>query len=360
MSMSAPADRAGAAQDPSVPTPEQDPDDAGRMEGAAPDQSDAADALMAELAQAPFRFAFPRLVALLERAFAAEQPSGTSSPVDLERVLFRSSPSMAFAAADVQAVAPAPAGLPWRAEVTVNFLGLYGPASPLPAFWSEHVVKDEDGSANLRDLLDLFGHPMVGLAYRIWRHYRLHLQVADGKFGQLAQVALALVGLPRDTRIELDHRRLLPLCGLLARHDRSADVLRSAVSLYFDVPVRVEEWVPVWVGIAPDEQFRLGAPAARLGETVLGERVRDVAGSIRLVLGPLPRAAFEAFLPDGAQRRALRTLLRLVLRDPLDCYLDLVLDTDEPETMVMGGFGLGWTGWLAGDAAPRVCDTGLL
>jgi type VI secretion system protein ImpH len=327
-----------------------------------------ADADLHALATRAAGLAFPEAVRLLAGALGAPRPVGTIGPVEDERVLFRSAPSLGFPASDIASIsfagADGPAGrASWPAQMEVNFLGLYGPSSPLSAPWTEEILTDEgDGAGNLRDLLDLFGHPLVGLAYRIWRHYRLYLQ-AETTRDPPVRAALALAGLisgDRWTDEALDPFRLLPFCGLLAQHGRSAAVIRRVIEGYFEVPVEVEEWLPRMAPIPPPQRFMLGAPQSALGHgTVVGESVPDVAGTVAIVLGPLSPDQFDAFLPGGAARRSLAALLRLAVRRPVECRVDLLLARDAPGGLVLGAARLGWTSWQDGEGTLRRCPTGV-
>jgi type VI secretion system protein ImpH len=309
-------------------------------------------------------YAFANIVREILRTYGTSHPIGTTGPVAQEPVLFRSTASLGFPPSDITSfVATQPAnGQTWPIEIEVAFLGLYGPSSPLPAFWSERIVQGEDGAENLRDFLDLFGHPLIGLAYRIWQHYRVELHLDVNGPDTTAHNVLALAGLAADSSLAedgLEWQRLLPLCGLLAQHSRSAEVVRRIVAVYFGVPVQVEEWLRCKVAIPPPQLFKIGSPAVRLGTgTVLGDIVPDAGGSMTMVLGPLKLEDFESFLPDGDRRKSLEALIRLALRDPLECGIDLVLAGDS------GGFRLGtgrtgWTTWLAGGASTMRCPTGV-
>ncbi|MCK8784362.1 type VI secretion system baseplate subunit TssG [Roseomonas sp. NAR14] len=350
---------------------------AGRRETGEPPEAGLA-AVLAMLGPAPaFNAAVPLIEAAVARTGRVVRPAGTTGTAAEEAILFRSVPSLAFPPADIAALRCAErAGEgdnDWPVEMEVAFLGLYGPASPLPVQWTEQIVTDQPGARNLRDVLDLFAHPLVGLAWRLWRGNRLHLHWMErgSEAGRdiVSVAALALGGLvpgggpgggpgegpgggpgdgQEDGAGELDPVRLLPLCGLLARYSRGADTVAGIVAAYLGVETRLEEWVPSRVPVPADQLFRLGDRAATPGEVVLGESVCDVSGTVRLTLGPLPAATFQALLPGGPLRRTLAALLRLALRDPLRVELDLLLAPGQSPGLVLGGGQLGWTSWAGG------------
>jgi type VI secretion system protein ImpH len=308
-------------------------------------------------------YSFANLVYTLSRKLDPTHQIGTTASIEHEPILFRSTPSLGFPASDVSSVlALSEEGrLPWPVQVDVSFLGLYGPSSPLPAFWTERIIRADDGSENLRDFMDLFGHPLIGLAYRIGHHYRIDLQLADDIASPTMRAILSLAGIAGEQSLigdGLEWRRLLPLCGLLAQHSRSAETVRRVVSGYFDVPVQIEEWVPRKVDIPIPQLFTLGSPALALGRnTVIGGTVRDISGCVVVALGPLSSTDFEAFLPGGDRRKPLEALLRLALREPLECQIDLIRD-GENDGFALGMGRIGWTTWQSGGSGTMRCTAG--
>lgn len=230
----------------------------------------------------------------------------------------------------------------------------------MPAFWSEPIARNEDGAGNLRDFLDLFGHPLVGLLYRILDTHRLDGAFREGLPGALPRAVVALAGhLGRLSGAgPLDWVRLLPMVGLLTVGSLSADGLARLVRGVLEVPAEVHEWVKRRVPVPDDQLFRLGQPGTELGSgSVIGTRVPDAAGAVRLVLGPLPMDVFEALLPGGVMRPHLAALLDAALRQPVTVLLDLLLDGDAAPSQ-LGTTRLGRTLWPGGEGKVRVCQTG--
>ena len=96
------------------------------------------------------------------------------------------------------------------------------------------------------------------------------------------------------------------------------------------IGVRVVPNVERWASLPADQRMRLGKSGARLGrDACVGERVRDRSTSFRIELGPLDRAAFRAFLPDGDHLPRLARLVRLYVADPLDLEVLLRLVASE-------------------------------
>jgi type VI secretion system protein ImpH len=165
----------------------------------------------------------------------------------------------------------------------------------------------------------------------------------------------ALVGLGTDgltERLAVPDRAILRCAGLFALRPRSAAGLRTIISAYFGVSVRVQQFVGRWREIEPEDQTRLGERHGSnvLGESaVLGTRVWDQPGAIRVILGPLSGEQYRDFLPTGSALRPLRDLVQLYVGPDLDVEFELVLrasDTPAAKLDRSPDAALGWTSWL--------------
>jgi len=312
--------------------------------------------LIRELLEQADGFSFFQAVRLLEAQVADDVPVGHQGPPAREAVLLRPNASFGFPRADVEAVEPRPGGKgalpPFR--MTVNFLGLYGTVSPLPAFLTESIIASDLDETPRRDFLDLFHHRLLSLFYRCWRKYRYHVEYRPGGEDAQSLRMHALAGLgaePLRRGLELDWERMLAYVGLLSQQGQPAAKLQAMLSDYLGgVPVRLEPFVERWVTVDDEARGSLGRKATRLGrDLVLGGRVRDVAGKFRVVGGPLTFAALQRPLPGGTHHRPLRDLLALALREPL--AFDVVLRVKDGEAPALdlaadNPCRLGWTTWL--------------
>lgn len=298
---------------------------------------------------------FFQIVRLLEDAELSPGRVGGPARPEEEALRFRAWDNPAFAPRDLIEIARSEGddGLPLR--LTVAFMGLHGPASPLPAHVTERAMADDEAGENLRDFLDVFNHRAVSLLVRIWRKYRYFLEfTGDGADGMSRRI-FAIAGLPRDCEAlfgPLDPVRLLPYAGSLAMATAPASAIETVVSHYLHgIGARVEPLVARTVTVPDEQRTRLGTRASQLGETmIVGHRVRDVSGKFRLHIGPIGRADFAALLPGQALFEEVVRLVRLLVRDRLSFDLVLHLWRDDAPPWRLGAHApdairLGYNAW---------------
>lgn len=307
--------------------------------------------LIQALLREGFRFSFFQAVRLLQHASPGAAPVGYQGPVEREAIRFRPVLDLCFAASDVAKIGAekGPAGSS-RYEIATTFLSVYGAVSPLPTYFTEELIGQEDESLQ-KEFIDLFHHRAISLFYRVWEKYRYTARFApDGsdyyskRFGML----LGIDRLPAGHHVGAV--RLLGMAGLLTQIPRSASSLQSMLGDYFEtVPVRIDSCVGRWLPVPEDQRNRLAIANTRLGKDLsLGERVYDRSCTFRIALGPLALEDFMAFLPCGDKMPELRELTDLVNGDGLDYEVELRLREEEipPLQLSAPTARLGWSSWL--------------
>lgn len=243
-------------------------------------------------------------------------------------------------------------------QVETTFLGLYGAASPLPAFYTEELIEaGQDDRHASRDFLDLIHQRMYALYTDAVEKYRpLYGAIEQGK-SAFPDMVSALVGLrdPAMRRSLPEPMRLLDFVGLLGPQQRSAEGLKTLLEAALPgVAVEIEQCVPRRVSVPRRSRLLLGEQAHCLGESaLLGDQVQDCTGKIRIRLGPLPMRRFQSLLGDGEEWAFLASLVRFYLSSPLECELECLLDSDADAALQLGeeGCRLGRDAWLLNDTA---------
>jgi type VI secretion system protein ImpH len=276
---------------------------------------------------------------------------------------FRASATLGFPAHEI-ALVNWEAGLEEgrRLTLTVPFLGLYGPASPLANFYTERLLSGDPAGQNLRDFLDIFNHVAISLLLRVRSRARALLEpgaawLQGGRLlqpqlrgagaataqGRAARNLFRLGGLPALSEATAapqghDAAKLLAMAGLLAFRRGTAGEMEAAVSLYLGgVSTKVEQWQPRSVRL-PDMQLgRLGRVTARLGSLVMGRGAIDPGGGIGLRLEGIDRPQRAALLPGTPGHARLAALLRRL--SPPALHVELILRGPDPAPFRLGQLG---------------------
>ena len=303
---------------------------------------------------------FFKAVHLIQSLFPDAPRVGRQGPAEEERIRFRAELSLSFPKSDIAeiVVIPQEGDRGPRFEITASFLGLYGPASPLPAYYTEDLLGEESDESLAREFLDIFHHRFLSLFYRIWEKYSYAATFQKGGADPISRAVHCLSGLspelsPPEGRIP--RTRLLAYSGILSQSPRSASSLRGLLADYFHgVPVEVEQCIEQSLRIALEEQNRLGIQnTTLLRNLTLGERLSDRSATFRVKLGPVGLETFNTFLPPGEGAAHLEELVGIFIPDALDFELELWIRCDEVPALQLSGetAHLGWSSWLGAQPA---------
>jgi len=266
------------------------------------------------LVSAPWRFGFFAAVRWIETRARHLPRVGASTRRHEDAVLLGQSPFLSFAPATVAAAHPPDGSVPWR--LSQRFFGVWGPSGPLPLHLTEQARErsrrhppDDACTA----FVDLFHHRCLSLLYRAWAEAEPAIgadREGDDPFG--SRLA-ALGGLRPSDRDPASLRHAASLAAWPAAGTRSAEALGCLLSGQVGLPVRVTAPIVRWLPLPPDERCRPGVAGASgmLGQgALIGGRVRDAASTVRVEVGPVPRAEWQA-RPDllATLRRRVRPLV---------------------------------------------------
>ena len=323
-------------------------------------EADAVEFLEA-LAASPHRYDFYQTMRLLECLWGDQPRWGTAPRPADEPVRLSQAPDLTFAPTAIAAFEPGHDRA--KPRLTVFFGGLFGPNGPLPLHLTEYARERvrNAGDATLCRFLDLFHHRFLALLYRAWAQAQPHVSHDRPDADHVAGFVASFMGI---TPAGFRRRDGLPdpakffHVSTLVRHVRNADGLASILHQYFDVPVRIEEFVGHWLVIQPRDRTRVGRSCAALGaEAVLGGAVWDRQSKFRVRLGPLTWQQYERFLPGHGPLRQLVDWVRFYQCFELDWDVRLVLARREVPPLTLGqGARLGWTAWLGTRRSSRDAD----
>jgi type VI secretion system protein ImpH len=320
---------------------------------ATPSAPAGAEALLAELRRAPQSFGFFAIMRLLEARYRDRPRFGRSVRPEQDPLRLGQEPSVTHAPASLADFEPGADGRAHR--LLVHFFGLFGPDGPLPLHLTEFARdrRRNHGDATFQRFADLFHHRALSLFYRAWADVRPTVSFDRPDQDRFSDYIGALIGLStpglrgRDAMPDLTK---LHFAGLLSAQTRPAEGLAQMLSAFFAMPVRLEGFCGVWLGLPDGDRTRLsgGAETAELGKTaLLGARVWSRQHKFRVVFGPLGLAEYERLLPGGLSFHRLVPIVRNYAGDALIWDVNLILRADEVPAIRLGRQGrLGWTTWL--------------
>lgn len=342
-------------------------------------------ALERELSAHGTGFEFVQATRLLMRLYPEKASIGGWDDPSREVVRYSVPPSLAFPPSEIaklelptmpadagekpktaaQAAAAASASPTSQARMSVRFLGVTGPQGVLPHVYTAHAAsRARARDTAFRDFLDMFHHRVLSLFYRAWERHHPMVSAERGAEDRLRAHLLDFVGagtagVRAQSVVGAD--TLAYYAGLLALRTRPAIGLAQLIADHFRVPTTVEQFVGEWQPLRHGGQCALGDDGfdGQLGAAVIGDAVYDPLAKVRLRLGPLTRAQFDAFLPGGVSHESLRQLARLYADDQVGVEAQLVLRRDEIPGATLGTPGspaLGFGSWLRAKPPARDAD----
>ena len=355
-----------------------------------------ADYLFAE----PFDFDFFQAVRLLERLFPKQKAVGKTAKPDSEIVRVKTWNSLSFPPSTLYGLKAGEIGKP--SEMIVTFMGMTGASGVLPRHYTEIIMRldrEVKGAERyaLRDWLDLFSHRFISLFFQAWEKYRFFVAYERGEFGLREQdtftrgmmsfVGMGTSGMRDRLRVavregdelgmqketvlaRIDDLSILWFSGFFAHRPRSAVSLEAMLAAFVRMPVKVKQFQGQWLRLDPFNQsvIGLGNGNNSLGRNVIvGDRIWDVQGKVRIQLGPMNYDQFLEHLPDRSprpERKALfllAQLVRLYVGPEVDVEFQLILMAKEvPACKVGRGVGigarLGWNTWSHRKPLPKDAD----
>ena len=302
---------------------------------------DSAAGLKQELLEEGPAFSFFQVVRLL-RHLILQSSEKHEVPFDFNKMIrIQPNLTLAFPASDVESIQELGDPAEHRFLVTANFLGLYGPASPLPTFYTEELIEEaaEDESVS-RDFIDILNQRLFALLFECWGKYHQSLKVVEEESSVYINRLFCLLGLGEASfRKDItDPHRLLRYIGLFTQLPHSALGLKTLLNdALGGIPIQIIPCVMRIAKIPRNQTLSLGAAGCRLGtDTYLGDELPDRMGRFRIQLGPLKLDDFKRFSPGSEDFDRVSFLTDLYFVEPLEYELELILAEGEALTACLG------------------------
>jgi type VI secretion system protein ImpH len=265
--------------------------------------------------------------------------------VDSSSIRYRATPSLAHPAGEISDLSNVNSQL----LMDVSLMGLYGTSSPLPTFYTERVIANENNE--LRQFYDLFNHQAISLLYEAWGKYKFTQQ-----YSSFSTSLLALWGIDKNQLDALKHLKmpqLISIAGLLASRLSATELLTQALkALLGDVDVNIAPLQAECIEIPVDQLNCLGLNNVMLGDSlVLGAELVD-SNKISICISLKEHAQLEAWLPGEKNNAMARELITLLLDSPVDYEIKIQVTDSLNSQVSLGqpGFGLGLNCCLSGNS----------
>lgn len=300
-------------------------------------------ALIRQLLERPQEFTFLQAVRLLDSLAAAsgeQQRHARPGP----GLRFRPKLSLDFPPTDLDRIEQ-DEKTDDRYRITVNFLGLYGTSSPLPAFYTEELFDDESEEiGTTREFLDIINNALYRLFFTTSTRYHLPYKAVEERDRAILDRLYALSGFasPSLRRSLPEAASLLRHTGIFTQQPRSAGNLRCLVAdTIGSGNVEIEQCRASRLAIPDDQRCRLGTSGNRLGsEAHLGGSVRSRSSSFRIMIGPLEGRAYRNLLPGTPLAALLAERVGLFIDQPLTWDVELRV-----ASTALKGIRLGSSAW---------------
>lgn len=305
-----------------------------------------ASALKARLLSQGERFSFFQAYRLLRRL-------SPDTAGDIENILSRPNMSLGFPGRDLTSIEQRADG---KYQLVVNFLGLYGVSSPLPNFYTEDLLAEQQQELHARrDFLDIISQTIYPIFFRAWLKAKPHIRIVEFDDTRLLDIFYTFVGInrPEKYKDQPGFDALLRFGALYTQAPRSALGLKTILSTsYPDAVVELFEQDIRTVAMPPEQRLALGAHATTLGiDTHLGSEFNCCNSNLTIRLGELAEPLFRQLLPGGTEHTRLRFMVQYYLTDPLNVVIELCLKQG-----VARPISLGQANWCALGLDTWLCE----
>jgi len=299
-----------------------------------------------------YEFDFSQIVAILEALHPNAIALGEGTNPRQEALRISSRTVWGVSASEVQEITYSPQKPP---QVRVNFLGIAGVHGSLPPSLTEEIIdRLRAKDTCLQDFLDIFNHRLASLWYRGHKKMIPGTEKINPTESSIGLSLLDLIGLfTPELRHQgkIEDRSLLRFAGLLWKKPRSVMGLEQLLQSYFELPIRIQQFIGKWQRGTTEHQTKIGAQQGyyhRLGqETVLGNKSWDQTDGITIVIGPVSWDYFLNFLPGKDSYALIKNWLTIYCGNLLSKHIRILLKPRQIQLLPLGQRAqLGYTTWL--------------
>lgn len=281
-------------------------------------------------------------------ARAPGQPRiGASSLGQQDIVRFGQLPSMSFPAPNVEEV-----NFPgMHGQIVGQWVSLLGPMGALPSHLTEFALYERRyaKSRPFGQWLDMLANRSLQFFYRAWANSQPVAEADRPNDDRFARYISYLTGAQEGVgdRAAWPAMARLQYAALFASN-RSAVGIEDALSHLLGQDVHVQEFVPKWRDVDPEDQTRLGQDFCTLGNDIMaGKRVRLASDAFRVIVRARTMNDYRDLLPLGKRFALAAEALDSFAPSHLEWDMQVEIASKHIRPAKLDGHArLGWTSWM--------------
>ncbi|KPA12317.1 protein containing DUF1305 [Candidatus Magnetomorum sp. HK-1] len=222
-------------------------------------------------------------------------------------------------------------------SLTTSILGLYGPGSPLPSYYTEDLMDaDKDDLVSGRAFIDMLQARLFQLLFESSRKYNMMLSINEYNDTSVLNRLFCMTGFGEkkvreavfgSNVTDTKSYELIRYMGLFSQFPKSAlglqTILRDALETK---AVKSKPCISQMVDIPEDQLNFLGKNNNTIGEnSIIGEKVIDRMGKFRISIGPVKKEALSKFLPGNKGYKTIKRLTVCYLFDHFNFDLEIIV-----------------------------------
>ena len=304
-------------------------------------------------------FSFMQAIRLLALQLNPEHETLTEKSIENLRI--RTNLSLDFPSSDISQLEELTLFDKNTYQLTVNFLGLYGTASPLPTFYTEDLLQDKLNDNNLaREFIDIFGNHIYQLFIKIFCRNKISLQIFEFHNKDYLSFLYSLGGLT-DINIQKtisDKYNILRYIGIMGHLPRSALGLKVILTDLLEISnIEIYQCSVTIIQIPPEQRFSLGGINCYLGDdSHLGNEIASATAGFTVNIGPVTYEQYLTFLPGTEKFKTINDIIGLYIDQPLTWDIKVKVQCEGISTTCLGNEisnSLGNNTWLFANNMPK-------
>ena len=240
-----------------------------------------------------------------------------------------------------------------KIEIVTNFIAILGSSGIMPFFFTEHILRQmQSKNLSMLHFLNIFHNRMISFLYRAWAINNQTVSY-EKKRDKISKYLYSIIGHDykhKNTQHSLHSDFKLYFAAHFASSEQSTESLSSIIREYYNINVKIEEFVETYLELPHEEKIKLVSsnPSACLGNnTFIGDEISICTTKFKLILGPMTLDKYNSILPGTIGFSRLKEILLLCSPPELHYDIEYLLSPDKiPFESESAKPQLGYNMWL--------------